>query len=284
MIVEIDTRRVADVQAAVQAIYLRAFPQGDKNFVPTVFQWATDCFTGNYRNYQAIDAKYHDFEHTLQVTLCLARLLGRRQEAQVQPVFNERLFQLVLLAILLHDTGYLKRSDDTEGSGAKYTLIHVERSMDFAAVLLGEKSFAETDIKAVQNMIRCTGVNVNLETIPFQNAAERIAGFALGTGDLLGQMAAPDYIDKLPILYSEFDEAFHFNEGKIGNEEMFHSAEDLIQKTPAFWEKFVKPKIDNDFLGLYRFLSEPSPDGSNFYIQRIERNIARLKQTLDKVA
>ena len=35
----------------------------------------------------------------------------------------------------------------------------------------------------------------------------RIVGFALGTADLLGQMAAPDYVDKLPVLYDEFVEA-----------------------------------------------------------------------------
>src|SRR5690606_10931 len=103
--------------------------------------------------------------------------------------------ELGLLAILMHDTGYLKRRDDTGGTGAKYTLIHVERSMEFAAELLRENHFTDSEINAVQNMIRCTGVNVNLAAIPFQSEEERIAGFALGTADLLGQMAAKDYVD-----------------------------------------------------------------------------------------
>ena len=113
--------------------FLEMFPDADKDFVPKIFRWASDCFTGNYADYQAIDARYHDFEHTLQVTLCMARMLHRRQFAKVQPVLPRRMVELGLAAILLHDTGYLKRRDDTEGTGAKYTIIHVARSAEFAA-------------------------------------------------------------------------------------------------------------------------------------------------------
>ena len=107
----------------------------------------------------------------------------------------------------------------------------------------------------------------------------------LGTGDLLGQMAAKDYIEKLPVLYSEFAESAAYNEGKNDTTRiLFSSAQDLIQKTPAFWEKFVVPKINGGFQGLYRFLNEPYPDGENFYIDRIEENLARLQLTLKKSA
>jgi len=40
----------------------------------------------------------------------------------------------------------------------------------------------------------------------FRTELEKLVGFALATADLLGQMAAPDYVDKLPILYLEFAE------------------------------------------------------------------------------
>jgi hypothetical protein len=129
-------------------------------------------------------------------------------------------------------------------------------------------------------MIRCTGVNVKLEAIRFQNDLEKIVGFSLGTADLLGQMAASDYVDKLPILYLEFAEAAKYNEGKMKAGGFFASAEDLIQKTPMFWEKYVLGKIDKDFLGLYRFLSDPFPDGPNVYIQQIEANIARIRRDM----
>lgn len=277
MILEIDTKDVVQVKREVEHCFRRAFPAKDGKFVSDAFAWANDCFTGNYLDYQPIDARYHDFEHTLQVTLCMMRLLANRCREGALPVIDEKMFQLGLLAILLHDTGYLKKKGDTDGTGAKYTFIHVERSMEFAANLLREKNFSEQEIKSVQNMIRCTGVNVSLAAIPFQNEAERITGFALGTGDLLGQMAAKDYIEKLPVLYLEFAEAAQFNSEQATSEKIFSSAEDLLKKTPGFWEKFVKPKIENDFLGLYRFLNNPFPSGLNIYIDRIEKNIARLQ-------
>jgi hypothetical protein len=284
MTTEIDTKEIAEVQREVQSIYREIFPQGNGSFISDVFGWANNCFTGNYRDYQPIDARYHDFEHTLQVTLCMARLLRGRHFAKATPVLTQKMFELGLLAILLHDTGYLKKHGDNEGTGAKYTLIHVDRSIEFAAELLREKKFADSEIKAVQNMIRCTGLNVNLAAIPFQGEQERITGFALGTGDLLGQMAAKDYIEKLPVLYSEFSEAANYNAGKARSRAPFTSAEDLLQKTPMFWEKFVRAKIENDFQGVYRFLNEPYPDGKNFYIDRIEQNISRLRQQLEKTA
>ena len=274
------TKDPTAVQVEVQAACLAMFPNADPLFVPCAFGWAIECFTGNYRDYQAVDACYHDFEHTLQGTLCLARLLRGRHAAGVDPRLTERMFQLALAAILLHDTGYLKRRDDTDGTGAKYTVIHVDRSAEFAARLLEEKGFSPAETKAVQNMIRCTGVNAALTVIPFQSEMEKIAGFALGTADLLGQMAADDYVDKLPTLYAEFAEAASYTKDRTHFIAMFSSAEDLLRKTPAFWEKFVRLKLDRDFGGVHAFLNDPYPSGPNPYFERIEANLGRLRQRL----
>jgi hypothetical protein len=272
----VDTKDPTAVESEVQASYAAMFGGADRLFVSRAFSWATNCFTGNYRDYQPIDARYHDFEHTLQGTLCMVRLLHARQMVSAHPVLHQRMFKLGLLAILLHDTGYLKKRDDTEGTGAKYTLIHVNRSTEFAATLLGEQGFDSTDIQAVQNMIRCTGVNVDLKAIPFQDELERIVGFALGTADLLGQMAAEDYIEKLPILFQEFAESYQYSADKINPRAMFSSVEDLLQKTPFFWEKYVKARITTDFKDLYLYLNNPYPDGPNFYVNRITANVDRL--------
>ena len=274
------TKDPTAVEVEVQAACRAMFPQADPLFVPRVFGWAIECFTGSYRDYWAVDARYHDFEHTLQGTLCLARLLRGRYLAGAQPRFTQPMFQLGLLAMLLHDTGYLKKRDDTQGTGAKYTVTHVQRSAEFARDLLQEKGFSATDIKAVQNMIRCTGVNAALSVIPFQSEMERIGGFALGTADLLGQMAAEDYVEKLPILYAEFAEASACSNDRTHFIALFSSAADLMQKTPTFWEKFVRLKLDRDFGGLHQFLNDPYPSGPNSYFERIETNIARLRQRL----
>lgn len=279
----VDTKDPTAVEVEVQAACRAMFPEADPMFVPRVFGWAIECFTGNYRDYQAVDARYHDFEHTLQGTLCLGRLLRGRHAAGAQPQLSQRMFQLALAAVLLHDTGYLKRRDDTEGTGAKYTVIHVKRSADFAAQLLQEKGFSAGDIKAVQNMISCTGINAALSAIPFQSEMEKVAGFALGTADLLGQMAAEDYVDKLPVLYAEFAEAARYSKDRTHFVALFTSADDLMWKTPTFWEKLVRVKLDRDFGGLHRFLNDPYPSGPNAYVQRIEANLERLRQRLTPV-
>lgn len=278
MFPDVNTQDPAAVQAEVSSAYRAMFPRGDHRFVRTAFEWVIACFTGKYPNYQPIDARYHDFEHTLQGTLCLARLLRGYCESGAQPVLNQRMMELGLLAILLHDTGYLKTLDDREGTGAKYTLIHVRRSAEFAARLLGERGFAPAEIAEVQHMIHCTGVNVNLGAIGFQSEIERTVGYALGSSDLLGQMAAPDYIDKLPILYLEFVESAAYNGGKMTASGSFASADDLVRKTPLFWEKYVVPKLQRDFLGVYHYLERPPFAGANDYVERIEANISRLRE------
>jgi hypothetical protein len=278
------TKDPTAVEREVQAAYRAMFPEADPLLVSRAFAWVIECFSGHYQDYQAVDTHYHDFEHTLQGTLCLARLLRGRQAAGAQPQFSSRMFQLALLAILLHDAGYLKKRSDNEGTGAKYTIIHVNRSAQFAGHLLKEKGFAPAEIKAVQNMISCTGVNAVLSVIPFQSEWEKIAGLALGTADLLGQMAADDYVDKLPILYAEFAEAARYAKDRTQFVAMFSSEADLLQKTPAFWEKFVRLKLDNDFGGLHAFLNDPYRSGPNWYFERIEANIDRLRRQLASAA
>lgn len=271
------TKDPTAVEVEVQQAYLALFPTGDRMFVPRVFGWAIECFTGNYADYQAVDARYHDFEHTLQGTLCMGRLLCARQQAGAQPQLTERFFQLGIVGILLHDTGYLKQRDDHEGTGAKYTATHVLRSADFAARLLREKGFTPGEIVSVQNMIRCTGVDADLSRIRFQSEMERVTGHALATADLLGQMAAEDYVDKLPVLYAEFAEAAKFDQEHTDFISKFGSAEDLIVRTPRFWQEYVLPRLDRDFGGLHRFLNQPYPDGENCYVRQIEASMTRLQ-------
>ena len=274
------TKDPAAVEAEVQSACREIFPNGDARFVPRAFDWAKECFLGYYETCQAIDAPYHDFEHTLQGTLCMARLLRGRHRAGAQPQISESCFQLGIIAILLHDTGYLKKRGDNEGTGAKYTITHVTRSKEFAADFLGEKGFGTGNIQAVQNMISCTGVDSALGEIPFQNDLERMAGHALGTADLLGQMAADDYVDKLPILYAEFAEAARFSKDDTSFVAMYSSAQDLVDKTAGFWEQYVRQKLERDFDGLYHFLNEPYPKGPNFYVQRVEANMLRLRKMI----
>ena len=278
MFAYVNTKDPYAVEQEVRSIYQSLYPESDPSLVSKSFEWITDCFSGNYGNYQGIDIRYHDLEHTFQVLVCLMRLIRGRHFADIHPKITTELCELSMVAMLLHDTGYLKRSDDLEGTGAKYTLTHVARSCDFAAELLGEKGYSEEDITSIQNMISCTGVDVKLDSIPFSSELERIAGFALGTSDLLGQMAADNYIDKLPHLYIEFEESYQHTKKTTNVARLFSDVNDLMRSTSSFWANYVEPKINNDFSRLYEYLNDPYPQGPNQYIERIEANVARIEK------
>jgi hypothetical protein len=276
MFAPVDTRSPQAVEAEVDSIFCRLFGDGHQGSVARAFGWAALCFRGEYPGYQAIDARYHDFEHTLQGTLCLARLLEGWQLAGSKPELSRRLVDLSLVAILFHDTGYLKKAGDNEGTGAKYTLTHVARSAEFAGDLLTAQGYAAAEVQVVRNMISCTGLNTEVAAIPFRDESERLLGFAVATADLLGQMAAADYVDKLPVLYLEFAEAAR-HDGGAGRRQVFRSAEELVRNTPVFWESYVVPLLKETFRGLYRFLNDPYPDGPNAYVEQIERNLGRIR-------
>lgn len=276
----VDTRDLPAVRREVVGIWSEIFPGRDAEVLVCAFEHLDTCFRGDNPKYQPIDVLYHDLEHTLQGTLCLARLLRGRHWAGATPAADATLFRLGIVAVLLHDTGYLKRPGDTEGTGAKYTPVHVIRSTEFAAECLAVKGFCAAEIRAIQNMIRCTGVGVDLEAITFQSEAERIVGYALATADLLGQMAANDYVDKLPVLFEEFKEAARFSPELHGEFTQFVTAEDLMRNTPRFWTAYVWPRLNREFRGLYRFLEEPYPGGPNWYLDRIQANLVRLGEKL----
>src|SRR5580704_13351222 len=99
MYLEVVTKDPTAVEVEVQAAYLAMFPRGDRMYVPQVFGWVIDCFTGRQPGYQAIDALYHDFEHTLQGALCMARILHARDRAKTEPRMTQRMFELGIMAI-----------------------------------------------------------------------------------------------------------------------------------------------------------------------------------------
>src|SRR5204863_2095863 len=148
----VDTRDLTAVQGEVESIFASLFPEADARFISQAFGWTDYFFSGRYPGYRAIDARYHDLEHTLQGTLCLARLLRGRHFAGVRPILTPKMFELGLLAILMHDTGYLKRTDDRDGTGAKYTITHVRRSGEFAKSFLEAHGYNLPAVASVQNM------------------------------------------------------------------------------------------------------------------------------------
>jgi hypothetical protein len=209
----------------------------------------------------------------------MTRLLHAWQSANGQRPITERLFQLGTSAFFRKRYRLSQVARRPQRTGAN-TPPRTSIAVEFPGQLLSERCFSRADIAAVQSMIRCTGVNTRPSEIPFPGDQEKMVGFALATADLLGQMAADDYVDKLPILYSEFAEAAHHDGNGGSFVAGFKGVDDLIRRTPKFWSDFVLPKLERDFRGLYRYLNDPYPDGPNEYVRRIEANMERIRQQL----
>lgn len=103
--------------------------------------------------------------------------------------------------------------------------------------------------------------------------------FLLVTADYLAQMSAADYLEKLPKLYREFQEAFDF-EQMPPEKRPYHSLEELLEKSPAFWGNYVRPMLDFEAGGAYRYLT--TADQRNPYMQAVEANLAELGRRLGK--
>jgi len=269
-----------ETQRHTETVFAQHFAGHDATFLRQLFSLVETMFAGRYPGYQACDCAFHDVTHTLEATLALAHLLDGHIKNRTSPTLTARDFELAIAGILLHDSGYLKEVGDTQGTGAKFTLIHVDRSADFAARCLPAFGVSPDEVRVVQNAIHSTGVDVKMENLTFRDARERFLGCALGTADILGQMAAPDYPERLPALYREFAEAAACS--KSGNNGIagYKSAEDLMGRTRSFYHGFVRRMLDTQWDGVYRDLAGHSPENTNHYFAAIEANLDRIDEIL----
>jgi hypothetical protein len=246
----------------------------DAPWVTALIELSTRLFAGRFWNYLPIDVRYHDLQHTAQATMCLLAL-GEGQRRTQNPPLSNRDLELGLAAMVLHDTGFLKTSGDEAGTGAKYGHAHVLRSCALAASVLPPLGLSREEVDDVLGMIRCTGLNGRPDKSNFSNETRRLVACMVPTADYIGQMAAPEYPEKLPFLFTEFVEADDFC-NIPADKRMFTSANHLLAATGGFWRGFVLPKLETDFAGVYRFLEAPSQPGRNPYLEAIERNVALI--------
>lgn len=273
----IDTKNPRAVADYIKAAFTRIGAGSSHPLLDRLFSDVTDMFTGRYPGYRAIDMQYHDFEHTLQATLCQVQILEGRSRTTDQPVMTFRDWELAVMAALLHDCGYLKRVEDKDGTGAKYTFVHERRSCDFAREYLPRIGVTQGEIEDICSAIICTGPRSKISQVAFRSETARFYAFALVTADYLAQMSSPDYCEKLGVLYREFQEAFDY-EGTPQDKRPYHTLHDLFEKTPIFWRDHVRPMLDFEAGGVHRYLA--SAGQANPYLQAIEDNLIEVQRQL----
>lgn len=277
MIPQVDTKSGRAVEKFVQEKFIRMFAVGKSPWIERVFRDVTAVFDGDHPDYAAVNLKYHNFEHTLQATVCLVMMLEGREHTKAKPQLTARHFELAVAAVLLHDSGYIVLRSDRSGTGAKYTFIHELRSSAYAASYLPTIGATIREVGDVVSAISCTGPSSKIERVGFNDTLARVIGCVVATADYLAQMSAPDYLEKLVPLFNEFEESHDFfNTPPAGR--LFKSPQQLIQNTAVFWSKLVLPKLETDFAGVYRYLAAADPLGRNPYIAAVEANIDRIGQ------
>lgn len=272
----VDFDKAPAVDAFVRAKFIALYPGRSDSWLGRVFRDINDLFEGRNPAYSAVDLRYHNLRHTLMATVCMAELLEGMNAARGDQRIEARDFELAIAGVLMHDAGYMKLRCDTEGTGAKYTFCHILRSCAFAASYLPRMGVSEIEIENVLSAINCTGPHAEISRLRFRDPVSRIVGCSLATADYLGQLSDPHYPDKLGELFREFQESDTF--ANIPPERrLFRTEEELVRKTPAFWHSFVKPKLDNDFQAVYRFLARPVGSDKNDYMAAIEANFAKIE-------
>lgn len=257
----------------VQVILKLISPDFDNKPVALAFNTTVNLFNGNYPGYRACNTEYHDLRHTTDAFLSMARLIhGAVLDGEN---FSDRHIILGLIAALLHDAGYIQEEHDIEGTGAKHTINHVQRSMDFLKHSGPEHGLTDTEIAASQTMILCTEFAVDITTVEFPGAEIELLGKMLGTADLLAQTADRTYLEKLLFLYREFKEA------GIGD---YQSEVDLLKKTIGFYD-FIASRIATVLDATDRFMHSHFASrwniNENLYQRAIEKQRDYLKQILE---
>lgn len=261
-----------EVKAEIKKIILLIFKEFDFSQFEMTFNDILTLFHGNYPGYRRCNTAYHDLNHTMDCLLVTAKLINGAFLNGV--LFDKKEVSLGLISALMHDTGYIQAVGDDTGTGAKYTICHIERSIEFMKQYFQEHRFPLEDLQICSNLLKCTGLEVKIAEINFQTREHEILGKILGAADLIGQMANEHYLEKLPFLYKEFQE---------GGVQCYKDEFDLLKKTPAFWE-MVKERFVSDLGQVDRYLRDYLRAlwgiNQDLYRQAIDRNIELLQSLL----
>jgi hypothetical protein len=275
----------AAVRDAVHKLYSETFPGAPFDKLWLAFYDFERLFTGRYPGYRGCDTTYHDVQHTLDMTLALARLIAG-YERSVEPAdrLGAQRAQMAIVTSLFHDAGYIRHieRDADFANGAEFTLYHVSRSADFLRRYLPEIGLSR-DVAVSSMIVHFTGYELDLDKIELEDPRDIICGHLIGTADMIAQMADRCYLEKCrDRLYKEFVVGGVAIENAKPGEYMvrYKSGLDLLKKTPLFYQKVMRDRLHRKFNRVYRYI-EVLYDGQNPYIDAISNNINHLVRIIE---
>ena len=272
------------VRDAVLALFRARYPGADFAPLAQAFDDVSALFEGRFPGYLPCDTLYHDVRHTLDMALATARLIdGHDRGCAAAEQLGARRAMLGVIIALLHDSGYIRRTSERHvANGAVFTKLHVSRSADFLLSYLPQRGFAAEAALAAQ-LVHFTGYELDIDEIAIPEGKDRLVGCMVGTADLLGQMSDRMYLEKCrDFLYEEFVW------GRIARETLpdgneivrYASPEDLIIKTPGFYEYVARQRIEKKLGAADRYAAAHF-DGPSLYQSEIDRNMDFLRETIE---
>lgn len=273
----------AAVRAAIDVLFAPTWPERSLAPLDHAFEYFERLFDGRVPGYFGVDTLYHDRQHTLDITLALARLIvGYERQAEPAMRLGGDRAVVGLITGLFHDVGYLRRAEDTEfRNGAEFTRIHVSRGARFIADYLPQVGL-EGWVPVATQIVHYTGYEIPFGRIDVSDPRDAKLGHLLGTADMIAQMADRCYLEKLrDRLYPEFvlgGVALPLASNG-GQQVKYASGLDLLRQTPEFVAEVRSKRLDSDFGGAYHHL-EVLFGGENPYIEAIDQNVDYLRQIL----
>jgi len=247
----------------------------DPSNLEMVYGDVVNLFKGEFPGYRASNTKYHDLEHTNSVALAAVRLIHGCTLAGM--TFEIDKILLGVYAALFHDVGLIQTQDDKIGSGAKYTVGHEKRSIVFIQKYLSQKGFSDQQIEDCSHLIMCTILNLPPKEVPFRSSEIETLGKIVGTADLMAQIADRYYLEKLLLLFQEFQEA---------GVPDFATELDLLKKTRGFYKNVANQRLVHDFSGISTNMGAHFKQRwgveKDLYAESIQKNIDYLKVLLER--
>ena len=198
----------ADVRDAVRELFESTWPGTPFTPIARAFTDFELAFTGRMPGYFGVDTVYHDQQHTLDVTLAMARLMAgyEKTHAGTLKVLGAERAAIGIFLALFHDIGYLRERSESAMNGAEFTRNHVSRSARFMDFYLPTIGFAHWT-RITSEIVHFTGYEKSFEQIgeKVQDPRDIQLGHLLGTADMIAQMADRCYLEKCrDRLYPEF--------------------------------------------------------------------------------
>jgi len=279
----INVESADQVRDAVIALYSARYPKFEFGPLARAFEDVKALFEGNYPGYLPCDTLYHDARHTLDMTLAMARLVDGYDRSHPSEQLGPRRAVLGVVIALLHDSGYMRRASEASvENGAVFTKVHVSRSADFLSRYLPVIGFGP-EAETAARLVHFTGYEMDVDDIKVSEPKDRLLGHMVGTADLIGQMSDRMYLEKCrEFLYQEFVYGSIARETLPDGREIvrYSSPEDLIYKTPGFYEYVARDRI-NRKLGAADRYAEAHFDGPSLYQAEIDSNMSYLREAIE---